>query len=79
MKSLALIAAMALTLMAAGCMQHQQAQIGGAKGEPPEACPKPDPLRYEPQTNTPKDVLFMGIAWFCVIILLAIVWIVLDV
>ena len=28
---------------------------------------------------TPEGVMFMGIAWFCVIILLAMIWIVLDV
>jgi hypothetical protein len=50
----------------------------GRKAEQPEAFPKLDPLRYERQ-NPPKDVLFMGIAWFCVIILLAMIWIVLDV
>jgi hypothetical protein len=40
MKSLALIAAMALTLMAAGCMQHEQPRIGGAKAGTSGSVPK---------------------------------------
>jgi len=31
------------------------------------------------RADTPEGVMFMGIAWFCVIILLAMIWIVLDV
>jgi len=50
----------------------------GRKREQPEVFPKPDPLRYERQ-NLPKAVLFMGIAWFGVIILMAMIWVVLDV
>ena len=42
-------------------------------------CPKPDPLRYKRQKNLPKEVLFMGVAWFGVIILMAMIWVVLDV
>jgi hypothetical protein len=46
--------------------------------EQPEAYPKPDSLRYERQ-KPPKDFLVTGIAWFGVIILMAMIWIVLDV
>ena len=66
MKPLALVAALALALMVAGCM-HEQPQLGGATAGA-GFVPIADWLTRE------RDM-----AWFGVIILMALIWIVLDV